>query len=504
MTTTAPRITSYVPATGEPSNFEVEATSESDLERLAGQGAAAFRSWSKTPRSERAQILRALARNIEARSADLVQVAHRETGLTAGRLESEVVRTCRQIEMFAEWIEDGRYLGVVISPATEDAPDLRRILRPMGVVAVYAASNFPFAFGVLGGDTASALAAGCPVIVKAHSAQPETAELSAQIAQSAFEGSGAPEGLLSLVHGREAGIALVKHPVVKAAGFTGSEAGGRILFDHASSRPDPIPFHGELGSSNPVVVLPQAGSVRAGEIADGYVSSLVLGVGQFCTNPGLLLVPDASDLLAQIGEAIRKSVGGPMLTRGIRDSFVELADEFSKLDGVVSVGQGENPESGWSVAPRVLAVSLDDFEVNRQLLNQECFGPLGLVVEYDDLDRLLRLLPKLRGSLVGVVHAEPEEHEATTAVAEMLSRVAGRIVYNGWPTGVAVRWAMHHGGPWPAATYAFQTSVGATAINRWLAPIAYQNWPDHLLPDELKDASENGVARDVQRLPGPS
>jgi NADP-dependent aldehyde dehydrogenase len=291
--------------------------------------------------------------------------------------------------------------------------------------------------------------------------------------------------VFSLVHGREAGRELVLHSDVRAVGFTGSTAGGRALFDLASSRPDPIPFYGELGSINPVIVLPQAAGTRTAAIAQGYVASLTLGSGQFCTNPGLLFIPEKSDLLAAIGAALGAAVAGPMLTERIFDGFRDATagDIWTQLP---LLGRG-SADGAWAAPPEVRNATLEQFAEHADSLAEERFGPAGLIVSYDNLWDLLPVLRSLPGSLTASIHAEEAEPVDARAVADAVQPGVGRLIMNGWPTGVAVCWAMHHGGPWPASTAAQHTSVGATAIRRWLTPVAYQDWPAELLPAELQD-----------------
>ncbi|HLH65763.1 MAG TPA: aldehyde dehydrogenase family protein [Solirubrobacteraceae bacterium] len=358
------------------------------------------------------------------------------------------------------------------------------------------ASNFPFAFSVAGGDTASALAAGCPVIVKAHEGHPRTSSLTTAAIRRALSACGAPQQLLQTVYGVQAGRRLVADPHVRAVGFTGSLAGARALLELIHTRPDPIPFYGELGSVNPVVVLPGAAARRPREIADGYAQSLTLGVGQFCTNPGLLLVPDDQRLLGEIGRAVSASRGGTMLTERILGNYLRAVEDraWSELPELARGGaEGER-----SAAPQVRQATIAQLQERIDELARERFGPAGLVVTYDDVERLLSLLPSLPGSLAAAVHAERAEDRLAARVAELLAARAGRLVYNGWTTGVAVCWAMQHGGPWPSCTDPASTSVGAMAIRRWLAPVAWQGWPDELLPRALARANPLGLQRTVQ------
>jgi NADP-dependent aldehyde dehydrogenase len=353
-----------------------------------------------------------------------------------------------------------------------------------GVVAVLSASIFPFAFSVAGGDTASALAAGCPVVVKAHPGHPNTSERVAKIVRDALP---YPD-LLGLVQGMQAGIDLVQHPGVVAAGFTGSVAGGKAIQRLIDEREVPIAFYGELGSVNPVVVLPSA---PAKDVAAGFAGSLTLGVGQFCTNPGLMFVPEGDELRQALAEAVEGTSGGPMLAERIRDGYLGGVERLGELQ---LLAEGKPGEGSWAVTPKVFTTDLDTFEEKLPRIAEECFGPASIVVTYREISDLRPVLERLEGSLTATVHGtDPDE---AGEVVEVLGRKAGRLIWNGWPTGVAVCWAMQHGGPWPAATTT-TTSVGATAIDRWLAPTAYQDWPEALLPDELKDDNPLSVPRRV-------
>ncbi len=385
-------------------------------------------------------------------------------------------------------LRDGGYTDEVLTPAAGPSPELRRINRPVGPVAVFAASNFPFAFSVVGGDTASALAAGCPVVVKAHEGHPVTSQLCAQIVTGALAAAGAPAGTFGLVHGVQAGVRLLRHPAVAAAGFTGSVAGGLALARICAERPVPIPFFGELGSVNPCVVLPGAAFSRPAAIATGYVGSLTLGTGQFCTNPGLLFVPEDVGLLTAIGEAAGASAGGAMLSGRIFAGYLDALAEADAHPGVTALAQGTPGPGPWGATPRVFQTSLKEFAADIAVLSRERFGPAGLVVTYSAVEDLLPVLAALPGNLVGAVQVDTksaEDLELARQLLPVLERIAGRIVCNGWPTGVAVVAAQHHGGPWPATTAPAFTSVGTAAIRRWLVPVAYQDFPPELLPPEL-------------------
>lgn len=475
----------YSPRTGQRVS-EVAETSDADVDAIVAAATEAFGDWAASP--ARAAALEAIADALDARAAELVAIADTETALGTERLTGEVARTTGQLRLFAGVVRDGGYLGATVSPGAGAASDLRRIARPLGPVAVFAASNFPFAFSVAGGDTASALAAGCSVIVKAHEGHPGTSELTARIVTEAITATGGPGGVFGIVHGVGAGLTLLRHPAITAAGFTGSTAGGLALAKICSERTVPIPFFGELGAVNPVVVLPGAASARAAEIAAGYAGSLTLGSGQFCTNPGLLFVPEEPSLLPAIGQAIRESAGGPMLSERIFTGYQNAVAEAETHPGVSVLASGAPGEGPWGATPHVFQTTLKEFAGDIETLSRERFGPAGLVITYPTVEELLPVLHELDGNLAGTVHVDPgSDLEAARQVIGVLERIAGRIVFNGWPTGVAVVAAQQHGGPWPATTAPEHTSVGSAAIHRWLVPVAYQNFPPELLPGALRD-----------------
>ncbi|MEV0623932.1 aldehyde dehydrogenase (NADP(+)) [Nonomuraea sp. NPDC050404] len=477
------------PRTGETVGAALPETDSAGVDKIVSAAAAAGATWRATSAAERAVALEAVADALAAHVDELWQLADQETALGEGRLRGEVARAAGQFRLFAQVIRDGGYLEAIIDHAdsslTPPRPDVRRIQNPLqGVVAVFAASNFPFAFSVAGGDTASALAAGCPVVVKAHPGHPNTSERVAKILQEALP---SPD-LLGLVQGMQAGVDLVQHPGVVAAGFTGSVAGGKAIQKLIDEREVPIPFFGELGSVNPVVVLPSA---PVKEVATGFAASLTLGVGQFCTNPGLLFVPEGEELRQALVEAVEGSSGGPMLAERIREGYLGGVERLGELR---LLAEGKPGEGNLAVTPKVFTADLDTFAEKLPQIGEECFGPAAIVVTYREVSDLRPVLERLEGSLTATVHSTvPEE---AGEVAEVLGKKAGRLIWNGWPTGVAVCWAMHHGGPWPAATTSY-TSVGATAIGRWLAPTAYQDWPEALLPDELKDGNPLSIPRRV-------
>ncbi len=432
-----------------------------------------------------------MAGALDAQAAELVAVADTETALGSARLTGEVARTTGQLRMFADILEDGGYQDVIISAPAQGVPGLRRMVRPVGPVAVFSASNFPFAFSVAGGDTASALAAGCPVVVKAHEGHPQTSATTARIVTEALAVAGAPDGTFAVIYGVPAGVRLLRHPAITAAGFTGSARGGLALQQICAERDVPIPFYGELGSVNPAVVLPGAAAVRAAETASGYAGSLTLGAGQFCTNPGLLFIPDDESLRTAVAGAVEAAAGAPMLSERIHSSYDEAAAALAAHPAVTPLATGQRGEGPWAATPQVFLTSLEAFAAGLPELAEERFGA-GLVITYPSVDALLPVLARLGGNLSGSIHADPEspaDLSAAAPVADVFSRTVGRVIWNGWPTGVAVTWAQHHGGPFPATTSPHYTSVGATAIRRWLVPVTYQDFPDELLPAPVRGRS---------------
>lgn len=445
--------------------------------------------------AERASYLDAIADALDAARDELVPIAQRETHLPEARLNGEVARTTGQLRMLASAVREGSYLEAIIDHAAPTAPvprpDLRRMLIPLGPVVNFAASNFPFAFSVAGGDTAAALAAGCPVIVKAHSGHRELSRRTADIVTQALTAAGAPEGTFALAEGREVATSLVAHPAVKAGSFTGSVAGGRALFDIAVRRPDPIPFYGELGSANPVVITQAAVAARATELATGLAGSFTLGAGQFCTKPGLVFVPENGEFEQHLIDAVAGASPARLLTDSIGQAFAEGWSELAAATGVDVLTQATVSDDG--VTPGLVRVPLSVFRAT-PALHEELFGPVTLLISYTDGAELVNALRELEGSLTATLHAE--KGEELTALVEILSERAGRVLFGGWPTGVAVTWSQHHGGPWPATTSLF-TSVGATSIRRFQRPIAYQDAPEAILPPALQEANPLGVPRRV-------
>ncbi len=501
----ADRAQAVSPATGTPlpTSF-AQATAEEVDDAVR----AAFEAWGEYRRltpAHRARFLRRIADEIEALGDDLIERCHLETGLTAGRLEGERGRTCNQLRLFADVIEEGSWVDARITTALPDRspaprPDIRRMLVSLGPVVVFGASNFPLAFSVAGGDTASALAAGCPVIVKAHSSHPGTSELVGRAIVHAAEAEQVPPGVFSMLHGpgKTVGIRLVEHEHVTAVGFTGSYTGGRALFDAAARRPKPIPVYAEMGSINPVFVLPGAASERAEQIAAGLTGSVTLGVGQFCTNPGLVvgLEGEAFDGLASAtGREVSGVEAGTMLNERIHRAYAEGVSALRANVDVEQIAVGRESDSdtpaGQAAIFRTRASSL----LRDRSLSEEVFGPSTLFVGAGDRDELLRVARELVGHLTCTVHGTEQDLADYADLVEVLQQKAGRLIFNGYPTGVEVCHAMTHGGPFPATTDPHFTSVGTAAMLRFARPVSWQGFPEGALPPELQNANPAGIMR---------
>jgi alpha-ketoglutaric semialdehyde dehydrogenase len=478
------------PASGPAHDF---ASGTVDLvDRACAAAEDAFWSYGHTTREARAGFLDAIAEEIEARADAITKIGTEETGLPAARLQGERGRTTGQLRLFAEHIRKGDYLDRRHDKALPDRqplprPDLRMIQRPIGPVAVFGASNFPLAFSTAGGDTASALAAGCPVVVKGHPAHPGTGEIIAEAILAAIERTGMPAGVFSFIHGdrHEVGAALVQHSLIKAVGFTGSLRGGRALFDLCAARPEPIPFFGELGSINPTFVLPQALAARGDEIAKGWVGSLTMGAGQFCTNPGLLVLPagEAADrFAATAAAALSDPAAQVMLTDGIAEAYRQGVDRMAGLAAPVF----ECASGGRNALPNIYQTDAEEF-LRDHSLREEIFGPVGLIVTVSAADQMPDLARELEGQLTATLQMDAGDMDLAARLMPVLERKAGRVLANGWPTGVEVADAMVHGGPYPASTNFGATSVGTLAIRRFLRPVSFQNMPVGLLPEDLRD-----------------
>lgn len=452
-----------------------------------------FRAYSSTSRTDRAAFLRACADEIDALGDEITATAMAETGLPEARLVGERGRTTGQLKLFAELIESTDYLDIRHDKALPDRapiprPDLRLMMKPIGPVGVFGASNFPLAFSTAGGDTASALAAGCTVVVKGHGAHAGTAELVAQAIAAAIEKTGMPRATFQMVQGaaNAVGEALVLHPDIEAVGFTGSLLGGRALYDLAHRRPKPIPFYGELGSINPMFCLPAAMAARAAEIGTGWAGSLSLGAGQFCTNPGVAVVlkgGDADAFEAATIEALAAVEAQAMLTDGIKAAYEKGTQALEKLTETLVVPA---PSEGRTAHPALFKVSAKKWAANAAL-HEEVFGASGILVVCDDVEDMVAVAEGLEGQLTATLQMDDGDTERGQRLLPILEEKAGRILANGYPTGVEVCAAMMHGGPYPASTDMRATSVGTLAISRWLRPVSYQNLPAALLPQELKD-----------------
>lgn len=476
------------PASGPSHEFAIGTVALVD--KAAEQAEAAFASFGWSSRGERAAFLRKAADEIDARGDEITEIGTQETGLPEARLIGERGRTTGQLRLFADHIEAGGYLDRRHDAALPDRaplprPDLKMIQRPIGPVAVFGASNFPLAFSTAGGDTAAALAAGCPVVVKGHSAHPGTGEIVAQAMDAAIQSAGLHPGVFSLVQGgkRDVGTRLVQHPLIKAVGFTGSLGGGRALFDLCAARPEPIPFFGELGSVNPMFMLPQAVAARAAALGEGWAGSLTMGAGQFCTNPGIAVVieGDGADAFQTAAEAALAQVAQQtMLTDGIAAAYRDGANRVAAGTGVTQI-MGTACDTRHA-APYLFAVSGADWLADTAL-QEEVFGPLGIIVRVQDMAQMRDIAARIEGQLTCTIHMDAGDTQNAQGLLPLIERKAGRILANGFPTGVEVADSMVHGGPYPASTNFGATSVGTLSIRRFLRPVCYQNLDAALLPE---------------------
>ena len=473
------------PSSGPAHAFSVGTEELIDKAILAAE--EAFGSYGKTSRESRAKFLNAIADEIEARADAITEIGTQESGLPEARLQGERGRTSGQMRVFADHILKGDYLDVRHDEALPDRaplprPDLKMVQRPIGPVAVFGASNFPLAFSTAGGDTAAALAAGCPVVVKGHPAHPGTSEVVAEAVAAAVDKTSMPKGVFSLIQNGPISIGahLVQHPLIKAVGFTGSLRAGRALFDLCAARPEPIPFFGELGSINPMFVLPNAARSRGAEIASGWAGSLTMGAGQFCTNPGVVVISqtDADDFLAHARAALADTTEQVMLTDGIAGAYRNGTQTIKDQKGVEEILG--NSSAGRTALPNVFKTDLQTW-LSNDALSEEVFGPLGIVVTTADIGEMLDFAKSLSGQLTATLHLDNADTEAAQSLLPTLERKAGRILANGFPTGVEVADSMVHGGPYPASTNFGATSVGTLAIRRFLRPVCYQNMPDGLV-----------------------
>jgi len=476
-----------------------------EIDRAARLAQAAFDPYRLLTPEQRAAFLEKIADNIMAIGDALIERAQAESALPAARLQGERGRTVGQLRLFAQVVRDGHFLRATIDQAQPERKpmprsDLRLAKLPLGPVAVFGASNFPLAFSVAGGDTASALAAGCPVVVKAHNAHLGTSELVGRAIQQAVKDCGLPEGVFSLVigGGNAIGEALVAHPAIKAVGFTGSRLGGLALVRIANARPEPIPVYAEMSSINPVFLLPAALKARADAIASGFVDSLTLGAGQFCTNPGLVIAlqgPDLDRFVATAGAALTGKPAATMLTPGISKAYASGVAKADALAGVERVASGQAAGDTANAAQGALYVTDAQTFLSTPGLEAEMFGPASVVIRARDIDEMLSVAEHVEGQLTATLQLDAGDHELAARLLPVLERKAGRILANGYPTGVEVCHAMVHGGPYPSTSSAMYTSVGASAVDRFLRPVCYQDLPDSLLPPALRQGNPLGLWR---------
>jgi alpha-ketoglutaric semialdehyde dehydrogenase len=475
-----------------------------DVDAACAAAAAAFAGYRSTTAEQRAQFLEGIATNLEAAKDAIVERAVAESGLPLARLTGEVGRTTGQLRLFAGVLREGSWTGARIDPALPDRtplprPDIRQRSIPLGPVAVFGASNFPLAFSVAGGDTASALAAGCPVVVKAHDAHPGTSELVGRAITDAVAAAGLPPGTFSLLYGYgpELGVALVTDPRIKAVGFTGSRSGGMALVTAAAGRPEPIPVYAEMSSINPVFLLDGALTSRGDDLGRAFVNSLTLGSGQFCTNPGLVIAVDGRGLdtfIAAARDALEQSSATPMLTPGIASAF---ATGVTRLTGEADlIGRGEADDSQTTCRAALFATDVKSF-LKSETLQAEVFGSSSLIVRCADAAEMRTVAENIEGQLTATVHADESDHDDARQLLPLLELKAGRILFDGWPTGVEVCHAMVHGGPSPATSDSRTTSVGARAIERFLRPVCYQDVPKSLLPSAIADGNPDNLWRRI-------
>lgn len=492
------------PSNGQKLEPAFHEAAEKEIWLAIEKAAAAFDIFRKKSGRDRAAFLEAITEEITALGDDLITRCMRETGLPEARLKGERGRTLTQLNMFAAYLREGSWVEARIDLAdpgrTPPKPDIRSMQTALGPVGVFGASNFPLAFSVAGGDTTSALAAGCPVVFKAHPAHPGTCEMVGTAIMRAAQKSGMPEGTFSMVHGKSTvvGLALVRHPLIKAVGFTGSYRGGKALFDVANSRPVPIPVYAEMGSTNPVFILPEAMRNRKQNIARDLAASVTLGVGQFCTNPGLVFYhpDDDKSFTTQLSRCLEEIKPGVMLTSYIQEAYDAGVKKLASANGVNTLFKGTITGEG-CYAPSYLFEATADTFLTDHSLEEEVFGPSTLAVPVDDKTKLLRIAKQLGGHLTATIHATENDLVEYAELVSILEQKAGRLIINGYPTGVEVTHAMVHGGPYPATTDSRSTSVGTDAIKRFARPVCYQNFPQSLLPEELRDGNPLGILRMV-------
>ena len=488
-------------STGETLTFDFFQATEQEVNQAVEAAHAAFKTYRHTSPEQRALFLESIADELDALGEDFLNTISQETALPIARLQGERGRTSGQMRLFAKVLRRGDFLGARIDTALPDRqplprPDLRQIKIGVGPVAVFGASNFPLAFSTAGGDTASALAAGCSVVVKAHSGHMATADYVAQAIERAVEKTGMPKGVFNMIYGNAVGALLVKHPLIQAVGFTGSLKGGRALCDMAAARPQPIPVFAEMSSINPMLMLPEALKNRGDQIAQELADSVVLGCGQFCTNPGLILgikSPEYTRLIEQLSEIMANKPAQTMLNAGTLNSYVSGLSHLSEHSGIQHLAGQE--QQGEQALPQLFKAEVELLLAGDQLLQEEIFGPTTIVIEVEDKAQLLQALSSMNGQLTASLIADESDLVEFADVVPVLEEKAGRLLLNGYPTGVEVCDAMVHGGPYPATSDARGTSVGTLAIDRYLRPVCYQNYPQSLLPEALRDENPLNLLR---------
>jgi 2,5-dioxopentanoate dehydrogenase len=499
----------FNPATGESLEPAYYGASPDEIEKAVQLAAQAFTEYSRTNGKTRAAFLRKIAANIEAIGEPLITRATAETALPVPRIQMETGRTCNQLRMFADLLDEGSWVDARIdrpNPARQPVPkpDVRSLLRPLGPVVVFGASNFPLAFSTAGGDTASALAAGCTVLVKAHPAHPGTAELVGLAIQDAVRQCNLPEGVFSLLFGvgNSLGETLVQHPLIKAVGFTGSRQGGLALMRLAQARPEPIPFYAEMSSVNPLFILPQAMRERREQLAAGLHTSVTLGAGQFCTNPGLVFVADDEEATAfaeKLGELMNAAPAFTMLTQGISSAY--QTSVTARAGQTESLAFNANPDgAGFQTTAALFQTDAETFASQGDLC-EEIFGPTTLLIRHSSREALLKAAQALEGQLTATIHGSEEDLRDYTDLIAVLETKVGRLIFNGFPTGVEVGHAMVHGGPFPATSDGRSTSVGTRAIFRFTREVCYQDFPDAVLPEELQNGNPLGILRMIDGKP---
>lgn len=504
----SPAFQSYNARTGEILPGEFHEATPQQIDAALRAAAAAFRPFRSTSVETRALFLERIAAGAEAVAEELIELADQETGLGRPRLPGELVRACNGARMFAAMLREGSWVDARIDTAIPDRkpapkPDIRLMHRPVGPVVVFGASNFPFAISVIGSDTVAALAVGCPVVVKAHPAHPHTCERLASIVKAAARESGLPDGVFCMVHGRshEVGTALVAHPAAEAVAFTGSLRGGRALFDVAAKRERPIPVYAEMGSLNPVFLLPGALSSRAEQIAEGFVASLTLGTGQFCTNPAMVLAQGGADLdffLNEAGRRVSAVAPASMLHRGIHQAYEQGIHRIQALEEVLVTAKASGADPSRGQASAILfETDSETYFKHQDVLREEVFGPSSVVLRCPEPAAMVRFAESMDGSLSATVHGTPADLEEYRELIDVLQTKVGRLVINGYPTGLEVCPSLHHGGPYPAATHSHFTSIGLGAYLRFVRPFCFQDVPESLLPEELQNSNPRGIWRMV-------